>query len=83
VYILVVADACTDQTVDAARAGQAQVISISARNVGMARARPFPRHEQLPGSFSAEPRAAPYLIHGGVYLALAMKLAITVRRQPR
>lgn len=37
-YILVVADACTDQTVDAARAGQAQVISISARNVGMARA---------------------------------------------
>jgi hypothetical protein len=38
VSILVVADACTDQTVDAARAGQAQVISISARNVGMARA---------------------------------------------
>jgi hypothetical protein len=38
VHILVMADACTDQTVDAASAGQAQVISISARNVGMARA---------------------------------------------
>jgi hypothetical protein len=38
VHILVVADACADQTVDAARAGQAQVIRIRARNVGMARA---------------------------------------------
>jgi glycosyltransferase involved in cell wall biosynthesis len=38
VHVLVVADTCTDQTVTAARAGGARVISIRARRVGAARA---------------------------------------------
>jgi hypothetical protein len=38
VHVLVVADMCTDQTVTAARAGGARVISIRARRVGAARA---------------------------------------------
>jgi glycosyltransferase involved in cell wall biosynthesis len=38
VYLLVVADACTDQTVAAARAGGARVAGIHARSVGAARA---------------------------------------------
>jgi Glycosyl transferase family 2 len=38
VHLLVVADACTDRTVAAARAGGAQVTGIRARNVGAARA---------------------------------------------
>ena len=38
VHLLVVADARTDQTVAAARAGGAQVTGIRARNVGAARA---------------------------------------------
>ena len=38
VHLLVVADACTDQTVGAARAGGARVTAIQARSVGAARA---------------------------------------------
>lgn len=38
VHVLVVADACTDGTAEAARAGRAAVISIRARSVGAARA---------------------------------------------
>ena len=38
VHLLVVADACTDQTIAAARAGGARVTGIRARNVGAARA---------------------------------------------
>ena len=38
VHLLVVADACTDQTVAAARAGGARVTAIRARSVGAARA---------------------------------------------
>lgn len=38
VHVLVVADACTDRTAAAARAGGARVIRIRARNVGAARA---------------------------------------------
>lgn len=38
VYLLVVADACTDQTVASARAGGARVAGIHARSVGVARA---------------------------------------------
>ena len=38
VHILVAADACTDQTAATARAGQARVLSLRARNVGAARA---------------------------------------------
>ena len=38
VHLLVVADACTDQTVAAARAGGARVTAVEARSVGAARA---------------------------------------------
>jgi glycosyltransferase involved in cell wall biosynthesis len=38
VHLVVVADACRDQTALAARRGGATVVTISARNVGMARA---------------------------------------------
>jgi glycosyltransferase involved in cell wall biosynthesis len=38
VYVVVVADACRDRTVQAARRGGASVVSISARSAGAARA---------------------------------------------